>query len=336
MVKEAIKKIVSGENLTEFEARRSMEQIMNGEATGAQIGAFLTGLAIKGETVDEITGCAKVMREKVTKINVTGENVVDTCGTGGDGKDTFNISTIIAFVVAGAGAKVAKHGNRAVSSRCGSADLLEGLGVKIDIPPGKVEKCIHEVGIGFMFAPLLHGAMKFAMPSRKEIGIRSIFNILGPLTNPAGVKHQVMGVFKADLTAKLAKVLGNLGSKHVLVVHGEDGLDEITITGKTKIAELVDGKIKEYEISPEDFGIKKAKIEDILGGDVDYNVKLATELLKGEVGPKRDIILLNAAAAIYAADLAKSLQEGLEKAKDSINTGRAVEKLEKLVEVSNK
>ncbi len=336
MIKQAIKKVVENKNLTREEAALTMDTIMEGEATPSQIAAFITALRMKGETIDEITGCAEKMREHAANIYPQQKNLVDTCGTGGDKSGTINISTISALVVAGAGVPVAKHGNRSVSSKCGSADVLEALGVKVDLEPKKVEECINEVGIGFIFAPKFHAAMKYAMPARKETGIRTVFNILGPLTNPAHAAAQVLGVFSADLTETMAKVLGNLGIKHALVVHGKDGLDEITISDKTKVSELKDGKIKTYEIKPEDFGVKKAKLSEILGGSKEENAKIALGILKGqEKGAKRNIVLMNAAAAIYAAGKAKNLKEGFKLAAESVDSGAANKKLEELIKFTN-
>ncbi len=334
MIKEAIGKLIEKKNLTREEMVGVMNEIMTGNATPAQIGGFLTALRLKGETVEEITGAALVMREKVTKIKVKKEPIVDTCGTGGDLPNTFNISTIAAFVVAGCGLAVAKHGNRAVSSQCGSADLLEGLGINLDVEVETVEKCIEEIGIGFLFAPLLHGAMKYAIGPRKEMGIRTIFNILGPLTNPAGAQVQVLGVYSDKLTQTIAGVLKNLGSKHAFVVHGEDGLDEITTTSPTRVSELKEGKVTTYSIKPEDFDIKRAKPDDILGGDVPHNVKIAHDVLEGKKGPQRDIVLLNASAAIVAGGKASDLKEGIKLAKKAIDSGKVKEKLELLKKYS--
>ncbi len=332
MIKDAIKKVVDCKNLTREEAARTMDTIMRGDATPSQIASFITALRMKGETVDEITGCAEKMREHAINIYPHQKNLVDTCGTGGDVSGTFNISTVSALVVAGAGVPVAKHGNRSVSSRCGSADVLEALGVKIDIEPKKVEECINQVGIGFIFAPNFHKAMRFAMPSRREIGVRTVFNILGPLTNPARASAQVLGVFNPDLTEMMAKVLGNLGVKHALVVHGMDGLDEISISDKTKVSHLENGKVDNYFVKPEDVGMHKGKKEDILGGSINENVKIAYDVLKGEEkGPKRNIALLNAAAAIYVGGKAKDIKEGIKLAAESIDSGTAYRKLEELI-----
>jgi len=335
MIKEAIAKIVNKEDLTEEEAREVMQEIMEGNATPAQIASFITGLRFKGETVEEITGCVRVMREKVIRINTGHKIVVDTCGTGGDRKQefsTFNISTVSAFVVAGAGLAVAKHGNRSVSSHCGSADLLEEAGVKIDISPQKMEECINEIGIGFLFAPLLHPAMKFALQPRREIGIRTIFNILGPLTNPAGASHQMLGVCDSTIMEKVARVLMNVGAEHALVVYGEDGLDEISITKPTRIVEVRKGKIHSYTIRPEDFGFKRRELSEISGGDRKKNVKIMYDILKGKGGGCRDIVLLNAAGAIVAGDMAENLKDGIAIAKESIDSGMALKKLEQLIE----
>jgi anthranilate phosphoribosyltransferase len=307
---------------------------MNGETTDAQIASLLTALRMKGETVEEITGFVKAMRDKVTKIKAPEEYLIDTCGTGGDGAGTFNISTISAIVAAGAGCKVAKHGNRSVSSNCGSADLLKQLGVNIENPPEKVEKCIEEAGVGFLFAPLLHPAMKYAIGPRREMAVRTIFNILGPLTNPAGAKRQLLGVYSKELTSTIANVLANLDSKHCMIVHGEDGLDEITTTGKTFVSELRDGKVTEYTISPEDFGLIKRDAEDLKGGTPEINAKIALNLLEGGTGGKREITILNSGAAIYVAGKAESLSDGIEKAKESIDSGEALKTLKKLVEIA--
>lgn len=344
MIKEAIAKVVQKENLTEKEAIDVMTEIMTGQATEAQIASFITALRMKGETIDEITGCAKVMREHATKIkilkhavdidrdeiNIDWETIVDTCGTGGDKTKTFNVSTATAFVVAGAGVVVAKHGNRAVSSKCGSADVLEELGINLELPREKVEECINKIGIGFLYAPLLHSAMKFAIGPRRQIGIRTIFNILGPLTNPAGANAQVLGVYSPALTETVAFVLKNLGSKSAFVVHGIDAIDEISITGKTQISELKNGVIKTYTVKPEDFGLKKAKVDDIAGGDAKENAKIILDILTGKKGPKRDIVLLNAAAVLTAAEKSKNFKEGIELAQRSIDLGKALKKLEEL------
>ncbi|OIN97801.1 anthranilate phosphoribosyltransferase [Candidatus Desantisbacteria bacterium CG1_02_38_46] len=346
MIKEAIAKVVKKENLTEEEAIGTMREIMEGTATPAQIASFITALRMKGETVEEITGCAKVMREKATRINIDREIIVDTCGTGGDETHTFNISTAAAFVVAGAGLIVAKHGNRSVSSQCGSADVLMTLGVNLDVPAEKVKQCIEKIGIGFLYAPLFHSAMKFALGPRREIGIRTIFNILGPLTNPAGANVQVLGVYNPDLTQPIAMVLKNLGSKSAFVVYGEGSphhgeshvatraTDEISITGRTKISQLKDGNINTYYIQPEDFGLKRAKLEDIKGGDAKKNAQIIIDLFTGMTGPKQDVVLMNSAAIFVAAEKAKTFEEGIEIGKNSIKSGSALEKLEDLIKFS--
>ena len=333
MIKEAIQALVSGRSLTTEEAASVMEEIMGGEVTPAQFGAFVTALRLKGETVDEITGLAKVMRARALPVAVA-ETVVDTCGTGGDGSATFNISTTAAFVAAGAGIKVAKHGNRAMSSRCGSADVLEALGISIDLTPAQVQRCLEEVGIGFMFAPSFHPAMKYAAAPRREIGIRTVFNILGPLTNPAGAVAQVLGVADESLVTKLALVLRNLGCRHALVVHGEDGLDEITLTGKTIIGELKDGDITSYHTQPEDLGLKRAGLENLKGGTADENAGIMRLVLAGEKGPRRDVVAMNAAAAIVAGNKAPDLAGGLALASQAIDSGQARDKLEQMVELT--
>lgn len=335
MIKNAINILIQNKDLSEKEMVDAMRDIMEGKATDAQIASFLTALRIKGETVDEITGAAKVMREKVSSIEAP-EMTVDTCGTGGDMAQTFNISTTTALVVAACGVPVAKHGNRSVSSSCGSADVLEALGIKIDLGPQKVEKCIETTGFGFMFAPLFHPAMKYAIGPRKELGIRTVFNILGPLTNPAGTQRQVMGVFSDGLTEPLAHVLSNLGVKHAFVVHGEDGLDEITNTDRTKVSEAKDGAVKTYFITPENLGFKRAEKGSLAGGNARDNVGITLAILKGEKGPKRDIVLMNAAATLVAGDKAANLNEGVHMASSAIDSGAALKKLEEVKEVSNK
>ena len=333
MIKEAIAQLVDGHSLTMDEASTVMEEIMGGSATPAQFGSFVTALRFNGETVDEIAGLARTMRSKALRVQIN-EPVVDTCGTGGDASGTFNISTTAAFIVAACGLKVAKHGNRAMSSRCGSADVLEALGVKIDLNPEQVQKCLETVGIGFMLAPVFHPAMKFAAAPRKEVGIRTVFNILGPLTNPASAKAQVLGVPKKDLTEKMAAVLKMLDCRHALVVHGEDGLDEITVTGKTSIAELKDGKIRNYEITPEECGLARAKPESLKGGTAQENASLLMSILSGRKGPQRDIVLMNAAAALIAGDKAAGFREGITMASVAIDSGKALRKVEELIAFS--
>ena len=334
MIQEAISKLVEKQNLTQNETEQVMNEIMEGTATDAQISAFLVALRIKGETIDEITACAKIMRKKADTINPKVNFLVDTCGTGGDKSNTFNISTAAAFVASGAGAAVAKHGNKSVSSKCGSADVLKELGVNIELQSKQVEKCIEEVGIGFMFAPMFHPAMKYALNARKQIGVRTVFNILGPLTNPANAKSQLIGVFDANLLESIAGVLKNLGSRHVMVVNG-NGLDEITICAKTKVCELKNGKIDAYEINPEDFGFKMSHLNEITGGSPQDNAKIIIEILNGAKGAKRNVVLLNAAAALLTADIAKNYKDALELASSSIDSGKALEKMKDLVNFTN-
>ncbi len=336
MIKEAIAGLAQNKDLTQDTMQQAVEEIMTGKAAPDEIEAFLRGLSTKGESIDEITAAAFVMRRHATKITSPDGLTLDTCGTGGDGAHTFNISTLSALVACGAGVTVAKHGNKSVSSECGSADLLLELGVKIDLLPSKVETCLAKVGIGFLYAPLLHQAMKYAMPVRKKMAVRTIFNILGPLTNPAGAQYQLLGVFDAKLTESLANVLKNLGSKHVLVVHGDDGLDEVTITTTTQVSELKNDEVKTYKISPDDFGIKKAMSEDLKGADAVLNAKLTQEILQGKQGSQRDIVLLNAGCAIYAADKVASIKEGIAKAAESIDSGNALKKLELLRKFTNR
>ena len=334
MIKEAIHMLVNNINLSESEMAECMREIMEGRASDAQIGAFLSALSMKGETVEEITGAAKIMREKATTIRAP-EGVLDTCGTGGDMSHTFNISTTVAFVVAGTGLPVAKHGNRSVSSRSGSADVLEALGVKIDLPPGKVEQCLFDTGFGFLFAPLFHPAMKYAIGPRREMGIRTIFNILGPLTNPAGAKRQILGVFADRLTERLAMVLGNLGAIHAMVVHGEDGLDEVSVTDKTKVSRWKDSEIDNFSIAPEDFGIWRTTIDHIRGGNKEDNAAITLSILKGEKGPKRDIVLMNSAVALVVGGKTEDFKDAFSIAADSIDSGMALKKLAEVKRVSN-
>ncbi len=336
MIKEAIAKVIAKTNLTEAEAETVMREIMQGEATDAQISCYITALRMKGETVEEITGSARVMREKAFPVNLDARYQVDTCGTGGDMAHTFNISTTAAFAVSAAGVTVAKHGNRSVSSKSGSADVLKALGVNIEMPSSRCEECIKEVGIGFLFAPMMHMAMKYAIGPRREIGIRTIFNVLGPLTNPAKVTSQIMGVYSADLTGLLAQALGNLGSKHAFVVHGMDGLDEITVTDKTKISEYSGGKVKDYFLHPSDLGFKPAKPGDLKGGDAKDNAEITLEVLNGKKGPRRDIVLMNAAAALAAADKVPDLKQGVALAAEAIDSGAAMKKLEQLKQFTNR
>lgn len=331
-----IAKLVDRQDLTEEEARLAMETIMDGEATPAQIAAFMVALKMKGETVDEIAGCAKAMRARASSIKIDVPVFVDTCGTGGDGAHTFNISTTAAFVVAGAGVRVAKHGGRGVSSDCGSADLLEALGVKIDLEPDRVKACINEVGIGFMFAPVFHKAMKHAAGPRREVGQRTIFNLLGPLTNPANAPYQVIGVYTAPLTGLMAEVLKKLGLRRGFVVHGMDGLDEITNTGQTLISEVCDGRVSSYSISPEDLGIETAHVNDLSGGTGQENAEITLCVLKGEKGPRADVVLINAAAALVAAGAAASFKDGVTLARESVRSGSAMRKLQALKDFSHR
>lgn len=333
MIKEAISALVSGKSLTSEDASKVMEEIMQGEATPAQFGAFVTALRLKGETVDEIVGLARTMRARAIPVAVDGL-VVDTCGTGGDGSQTFNISTTAAFVAAGTGLKVAKHGNRAMSSQCGSADVLEALGVKIDLNAEQVQRCLQEVGIGFMFAPAFHPAMKYASVPRREIGIRTVFNILGPLTNPAGAKAQVLGVADDELVEKMAQALQQLGCHHALVVHGEDGLDEITVAGETHICELKANHILNYSISPEKIGLTRADSESLKGGNAKENAVMLRNILAGAPGPQRDAVLMNTAAVLLAGDKAQTLRQGVELAEQTIDSGQALNKLEQLIKLS--
>lgn len=337
MLKRFIARVVEKEDLTEEEAYQAMVTIMGGEVPATQIASFLTGLRMKGETVEEMTGFARAMRAGAVRIRpMNGECVVDTCGTGGDGSGTFNISTAVAFVAAGGGLTVAKHGNRSISSRCGSADVLEALGVNINLSPERVQSCLTEVGIAFLFAPLFHPAMKHALGPRKEIGIRTVFNLLGPLTNPAGANTQMVGLYRKDLTHLIAEVLRNLGSRAAVVVHGEDHSDEISITGKTTISELKNGAIESYQIEPEEVGLKRSSLEVIRGGAPEKNANILLGILQREPGPSRDVILLNAAAVFMAAEKGSNLRDGIEIAKESIDSGRAMKKLEELIQFTNR
>lgn len=336
MIKDAIAKLADRTSLTEKEAEEVMAEIMDGMAKPAQIAAYLMGLRLKGETVDEIVGSVRAMRARAVRIPVGDPNVVDTCGTGGDDAHTFNISTTTAFVVAGAGLTVAKHGNTAVSSKSGSADVLASLGVKIDLPTERVADCINEIGIGFLFAPLYHGAMKHCAGPRHEMGIRTMLNILGPLTNPAGAAIQVLGVFDSKLTELVGRVLLQLGSQHCFVVHGMDGLDEITLTDRTKVSEGKQGVLSSYVLDPQEFGLTRVRLKELAGGHPPENAQITRDILQGRKGPKRDIVCLNAAPALVAGRKAKSLQEGFRLAAQSIDSGAASEKLERLVAYTNK
>ena len=336
MLKRFIAKVVERQDLTEEEAHQAMGIIMDGEASPAQIASFVTGLRMKGETIEEITGFARAMRVKAVHIeaNKSVEWVLDTCGTGGDGKSTFNISTAVAFAAAGGGLTVAKHGNRSVSSRCGSADVLEALGVNLQLSPERVQACLHEVGLAFLFAPLFHPAMKYALAPRKEMGIRTVFNLLGPLTNPAGANAQLVGLYRGDLTQPITEVLKNLGCRGAFVVHGDDHCDEISITGRTVVSHLRKGTITTHEIQPEDFGLRRRTLEQIQGGTAQDNAKILLDVLEGVSGPKRDVVLLNAAAAFVSTEKARDLKEGIAMAEESIDSGRAMAKLKELIQFS--
>ena len=335
IIQESLKKIIQRQDLDEAEMAEVMSDIMSGNATDAQIGAFMAALATKGETFTELAGAARAMRRKATRIQVSADTVVDTCGTGGDRVHSFNISTTAAFVVAGCGITVAKHGNRSVSSKCGSADLLEALGVRLDVVPEVVEEAVQQIGIGFLFAPVFHGAMRHAAKARKEVGVRSIFNMLGPLTNPAGANCQLLGVFAPQLTEMFAQALRLLGARRAFVVHGHDGLDEITVCAPTRVSELKDGLIRTYDITPEQLLGRLAEPRDLTGGDPSLNAEITKRILAGEKGPKRDVVVLNAAAAIMAAELAGDFVEGMRLAEQSIDSGAAAGKLDALVRFTN-
>jgi|RhiMetdeSRZDD1v2_1073273.scaffolds.fasta_scaffold01591_23 anthranilate phosphoribosyltransferase len=347
IITEAVRALVDRRDLSRIEAAAAMEAIMSGAATGAQIGGFLTALRMKGETVEELIGFAQVMRQKVVRIRARGEDVagmsgtdremlIDTCGTGGDATGTFNVSTATAFVVAGAGLRVAKHGNRSVSSLCGSADVVETLGIDLDLSPDKVSRCIDEVGIGFLYAPLLHTAMKHVMPARRELGVRTVFNMLGPLTNPAAANAQIVGVYSAALTEPLARVLAELGTVRAFVVHGADSLDEISNTGESRVSEVREGIVRTYAVRPEDFGVPRASIKDLQGGDREQNAEIIRAVLDGEGGPRRDIVLMNAGAALVAGARARDLKEGVAVAAQSIDSRAARGKLDALVALSQR
>lgn len=320
-------------DLTEDEAAEAMLEVFSGEATPAQLSAFLVALRLKGETVDEIVGMAKVMRDHALRVEVDGP-LLDTCGTGGDGKGTFNVSTTAAFVAAGAGARVAKHGNRAMSSSCGSADVLEALGATIDLTPPQVAQCIEETGFGFMFAQAFHPAMKYAAPTRREIGIRTAFNILGPLTNPAHAQSQLLGVARPELAPLMASALERLGCSHVLVVHGHDGSDELTLDGSCPVYEMNGGEVSEYEVEARRYGLTTALASAIRGGTPEQNAAVLVSVLSGEQGPLRDVVLLNAAAALVAADIARDIKDGIDCAAESIDSGEAKQRLEAFVELT--
>lgn len=334
-IQQAINTVIEGNHLNTEQMTTVMRAIMSGETTPAQVAGFLVALRMKGEVVEELTAAASVMRELSAKVNVATDNLVDTCGTGGDSKGTFNVSTTAAFVVAAAGARVAKHGNRSVSSKSGSADLLETAGVNLQLTPDQVAKCIEEIGIGFLFAPAHHSAMKYAIGPRKELGVRTMFNILGPLTNPANAPHQVLGVFSEKWVESLAYVLQSLGSKHVLVVHADDGLDEISIAGNTQIAELKDGAVSRYSISPQQFGIEEGKLVDIVAKDSTESLQIVNSVFENKVGAALDIVKLNAGAALYASDKAATLEEGVSLAVDAIASGEAKNKFQQYIEFTN-
>ncbi len=331
----AIQYVISGRSLAASEMRHVMQLIMTGEATPAQVGGFLVGLRCKGETVEEIAAAAGVMRELAVHVNVTPDHLVDTCGTGGDSSGTFNVSTTSALVVAAAGGRVAKHGNRSVSSNSGSADVLEAAGVRLDLTPEQVAECVNEIGVGFMYAPMHHSAMKHAIGPRREMAVRTIFNVLGPLTNPAGAPNQVLGVFAIDLLEPMAEVLAKLGSRHVLVVHGEDGMDEISISAATHVAELHDSAISTYTLSPEQFGMATQPVEMIRVEDVESSLQMMRDVLANLDGAARDIVVLNAGAAIYAAGLADEMNGGVERALEVLASGAAAERLQQLVSLTN-
>lgn len=333
-IQSAIKLVIEGSDLPKDDMHAVMHAIMTGECTPAQIAGFLVGLRMKGETIDEITAAAQVMRELSTKVVTNSNHLIDTCGTGGDGVNTFNISTTSAFVVAAAGASVAKHGNRSVSSNSGSADVLEAAGVKLDVTPEQVAQCISDVGIGFMFAPSHHSAMKYAIGPRRELGIRTLFNILGPLTNPADAPNQVLGVFSDIWLEPLAEVLKQLGSQHVMVVHSNDGMDEISISAPTQIAELVNNEIKTYSITPEQFGVTRVEINSLSVNSIEDSLNTLQAVLDNTEGPAKDIVILNAGAAIYTAGLADDLEAGIEQAITVIKNGTAKEKLNALIELT--
>ena len=336
-INEAIKAVISRQNLNESEMHDVMSSIMTGQTTDAQIGAFLVGLSMKGETIEEITASAKVMRALATSVKLSSDEfLVDTCGTGGDGLGLFNISTASAFVVAAAGGKVAKHGNRSISSKSGSADVLEAAGINLSLNPELISQCIEEIGVGFMFAPAHHSAMKHAIGPRKELAIRTIFNVLGPLTNPAKAPNQIMGVFDKNLVEPIANVLKGLNSRHVMVVHSEDGLDEFSIANKTYVAELKDNKILTYTVHPHDFGLEEGSLDSIQAENAEQSLALIHEAFSGKQGEARDIIALNAGAAIYVSGLVNSLDEGITKANQTLSDGSAQDKLDAYIHASNK
>ena len=336
MLSETIARLVDGQTIDRDEAYRAMTAIMSGEATDAQIGAFLVALRMRGETAEQISGFARAMRESSLRVHSAHPDLVDTCGTGGDRLDTFNISTGAALVTAAAGVPVAKHGNRSVSSRCGSADVLSELGVRIDLEPAEVEKCLDEVGIGFLFAPTHHPAMKYAIGPRRELGLRTVFNILGPLTNPAGATRQVVGVFAPELTQLMAETLADLQSARAMVVHGLDGLDELSTLGPTQVSELRDGEVITYTVEPEDVGLRRAAPEEIAGGEPDCSAQMLIAALSGDDAARTDIVVLNAAAAIYIGGAAEDLADGVTKARAAVEDGAAIAKLDELRETTQR
>lgn len=335
MIQQAIHKLVEKNNLTKQEAYECVIEIMSGKSSETLISSFLTALRMKGETASEISGCALAMREMATKIESKHKNLIDTCGTGGDGMGTFNISTVSAIIAAAAGAIVAKHGNRAVSSKCGSADVLKAIGVQIEIPKEKVEQCLDEIGIAFLYAPMLHGAMKYAMPVRRELGMRTVFNVLGPLTNPAGAKRQLMGVFRPSLTEVIAEVLFDLGTERALVVHGIGGMDEISTVAETRITEINNGRISTFTFSNDSVGIASTTLNALLGDSIEINSQIVHSILNGVKGAQRDIVVLNAAATIYLSGITESIKSGVTIAQDVIDSGKAKKKLQQLVEYTN-
>lgn len=335
-IQQALQKLLNNENLTVEDMRSVMRQIMSGHATDAQIAGFLVALRCKGETIDEMFAAAEVMRELASKISVSGNHVIDTCGTGGDGANTFNISTTCAFVVAAAGGQVAKHGNRSVSSCCGSADVLEAAGVNLALSTDEVVQCVNQIGVGFLFAPKHHGAMKYTIGPRREMGVRTLFNLLGPLANPAGALNQLVGVFAQHWLEPMAQVLKKLGSHHVLVVSADDGLDEISIASATKIAELKNGVITTYTLTPELYGLKRASLTELVVADAQSSLRMMKSVLENQAGPALDIVALNAGAAIYAANITDSLTDGIDLALEQIANGAARSKLDALIAFSNR
>jgi len=332
-----LQKLADGQDLSSEEVYASLREIVDGQATDAQIGAFIMATRMKGETVDEIEGAGRFFRERATPVKVTDpENLVDTCGTGGDAKGTFNVSTVTAFVLAGAGIRVAKHGNRSVSSRCGSADFLEQAGAKIDLSAEKVAKMIEEIGIGFMFAPMFHPAMKRVIGPRREVGVRSLFNLIGPLSNPAGAKRQILGVFREDLVDRLSHVLAKMGIIKAFVVHGKEGIDEVSIEGPTVVGEVSEGKVRLFEFIPEDLGIQRRSLSDVCISSPEESFRMGFGVLEGEEGPHRDIVLLNSTFGILASGVTDDMKEALAMAKDSIDSGKAKRKLEEFIELSNR